>query len=420
MKRFITGAIAAAALLFGFAGCSNLHDMDDAPIAKVPTKIVGAMTYTTTNVFEDMTVVDSTTSTYTFKYTTAMSANWGSPSDGVNFKVGYAADEWATCWSQAAAGTTALVSGTGSVVCKAQNAENISFSGLTNGKTYKITATTGIASVTVTIAQTTDAAADPTPYYLDGMYLVGGCFTTGSMTNLWSFGPDNLIHGAATETKTGYVTYTKDITATVASGEMGINDSNWGNKQLGSGVTVTVGTDYADLNGTAGNFTVSGLTSGDPYRIYIQTTPEKVVSVKLEKIVSYTVKCVVTGIKTEGTEVFVNGSLWNNWGNTWPFAAWDGGKAYADAKTGDNAGWFATADSTGTATFAGSITSVTKPGTTISGEVKVVDCGPTLSAPASINYDNNGKYSFVVTSSGTYVIKVDVGNSAYTCTYDEP
>jgi hypothetical protein len=415
MKRFITGVIAATALLFGFAGCSGaLHDMGDAPIAKVPTKIVGAMTYTTDNVFKDMTVVDSTTSTYTFKYTTAISANWGSPADGVNFKVGYVDKEWATCWSEATAGTTALVNGAASVLCTAQNKENISFSGLTDGKTYKITATTGISCVTVAIAET-DAApvvADPTPYYFDGLYLVGGCFTTGSMTNLWSFGSDNLIHGATTDTKTGYVTYTKDITATAESGEMGINDSSWANKQLGSGITVTAGADYAELNGTEGNFKVSGLTSGDPYRVYIQTTPDKVVSVKLEKIAAYKVICKVTGL-TEGTEVFVNGNLWNSWGNTWPFAKW-GGKAYADAKTGDNANWFATADSVGTATFAGSVTGITKLGTTISGELKVVDCGATLLEPASLNYDN-GKYTFDITSSGTYVLTIDVSNGAYDC-----
>lgn len=157
MKKLIISAISATALLFGFASCSgDLHDMNDAPIVDVPTKIVGAMNYDGENVFSDMVKVDELTSTYTFIYSAGMSANWGSPSDGVAFKVGYEKDNWNTCWSQETAGDTTLADGKGEVVCKAQNSQNISFAGLTDGKTYKITAKAGVASVTVSIEKADD------------------------------------------------------------------------------------------------------------------------------------------------------------------------------------------------------------------------------------------------------------------------
>lgn len=162
MKKLIISAISAAALLFGFASCSgDLHDMNDAPIVDVPTKIVGAINYDGGNVFSDMVKVDELTSTYTFIYSAGMSANWDSPSDGVAFKVGYTKDDWNTCWGQETAGNTTLADGKGEVICKKQNAENISFAGLTDGKTYKITAKAGIASVSVSIEK-----ADDIPSYI--------------------------------------------------------------------------------------------------------------------------------------------------------------------------------------------------------------------------------------------------------------
>ena len=56
---------------------------------------------------------------------------------------------------------------------------------------------------------------------------------------------------------------------------MGINDSSWGNKQNGKGITVNANADdYTELNGTeGGNFKVSGLTVGKAYRVEIKTTP---------------------------------------------------------------------------------------------------------------------------------------------------
>lgn len=156
MKKILS-VFAAAALLFGFASCSgDLHDMNDAPIVERPTVIVGAMNYDGGNVFSEMVKVDELTSSYTFIYKSSMSANWGSPADGVAFKVGYKADDWDHCWSQETAGTTALSDGQGEIVCKAQNAENIAFGGLADGKTYKIIVTAGIASVSVKIEQAAD------------------------------------------------------------------------------------------------------------------------------------------------------------------------------------------------------------------------------------------------------------------------
>ena len=157
MKKLIISTIAAVSLLFGFASCSgDLHDMNDAPIVDRPTKIVGAINYDGKNVFSDMVKVNEITSSYTFIYKSSMSNEWGSPKDGVAFKVGYKEDGWLDCWSQEKSGTSTLSDGTAEVTCTAKNSENIAFGGLTDGKTYKITVTAGIGSVSVKIEQVAD------------------------------------------------------------------------------------------------------------------------------------------------------------------------------------------------------------------------------------------------------------------------
>lgn len=145
--------------------------------------------------------------------------------------------------------------------------------------------------------------ADPTPYYFDGLYLVGGVFKLEGKDNAYAFDTTNLLWGATTDKKTGVVTYTKDIVATATSGELGINDSSWNNKQKGSGVTIAAGEAAKPLDGTEGNFKVTGLTIGNPYRVTITTTPEKVVSVGIEEICAYTLKFKVTGL-SEGAPGF--------------------------------------------------------------------------------------------------------------------
>lgn len=422
MKKLIISAISAAALLFGFASCSgDLHDMNDAPIVEVPTKIVGAITYDGGNVFSDMVKVDDLTSTYTFIYSAGMSKEWGSPSDGVAFKVGYTKDDWNTCWGQGAAGNTTLADGKGEVICKVQNSENnIAFAGLTAGKTYKITAKAGVSSVTVSIEETAGSAAPaesaPVPYYLDGMYLVGGVFKIDGKDNAWDFSKENLIWGASTNKKTGVVTYAKDIKAIAASGELGINDSSWENKQLGDGVTIAAGAEEAvALNGKkAGNFNVTGLTVGKPYRVEISTTPEKVISIKIYEIAEVTLSFKVKGLN-EGDSAWINGSIWGDgWPQGWPIKGWNDNDAEKTAGF-ISAHPAAVADASGVATFDAkwNKTFISKIGDTKSWECKVVYIADGASWDGTDSVKDSGdnlKFDYDVTAGGSYTFVIDAAN----------
>lgn len=422
MKKLIISAISAAALLFGFASCSgDLHDMNDAPIVEVPTKIVGAITYDGGNVFSDMVKVDELTSTYTFIYSAGMSKEWSSPSDGVAFKVGYTKDDWNTCWGQGAAGNTTLADGKGEVICKVQNSENnIAFAGLTAGKTYKITAKAGVSSVTVSIEETVGSSAPaesaPVPYYLDGMYLVGGVFKLDGKDNAFAFSTENLIWGASTNKKTGVVTYTKDIKAIAASGELGINDSSWNNKQLGVGVTIAAGAEEAvALNGTAGNFNVTGLTVGKPYRVEISTTPEKVISIKIYEIAEITLSFKVKGLN-EGDSAWINGSIWGDgWPQGWPIKGWNSNDAEKTAGF-ISAHPAAVADASGVATFDSkwNTTFISKIGDTKSWECKVVYIADGASWDGADSVKDSGndnlKFDYDVTAGGSYTFVIDAAN----------
>ena len=251
--------------------------------------------------------------------------------------------------------------------------EDAIFSGLTKDAAYKMTVETSSGVYVVSLASTEApvAPADPVPYYFDGLYLVGGCFKIGDMKNLWSFGSANLIYGASLDKKTGIVTYKKDIVATAESGEMGINDSSWGNKQNGKGITVNANADdYTELNGTeGGNFKVSGLTVGKAYRVEIKTTPDKDVLIKIYEIASVTFKFEVTGL-SEGELAWIGGEFWGaGWDNGWPIEAWKK-PVGCGLSVSDNA----VADENGVAAFNNkwNVSTVAKPGETLSYKFKAI------------------------------------------------
>ena len=288
------------------------------------------------------------------------------------------------------------------------------------GTAYKITITIvdeDKKSLKASVAVDGDApAADtPVPYYFDGLYLVGGCFNTSansSDANTWAFYTSNLIHGASKDVTTGNVTYTVDIKATAASGEMGINDSSWGNKLHGTGVTIAANaTTATELNGTEGNFNVTGLTAGSAYRVEITTTPAKVVTVKIYEIAEIKLSVKITNL-TEGDSAWINGNIWgSNWPMGWPIAKWG-----QTPKAGLSA---AVADDTGSAVFGAEwkATVIAKPGDTLNWKFKVAyintgdewngdgavkDCG----ADITFDYD--------VTTGGAKTLVIDASDWSVT------
>lgn len=412
MKRFIS-VIATAALFFGLASCSgDLHDLEtlDFSAGGVPGAMNG---WDNTTVW---TTADAASATYTYEFKAvdtsiqwkaiAVAGNWNSgafggdsaevsvPADGTEVKLAY---------DNATGGGKNCVS-----------------EGLEKNATYKITLKIEGADATAKLEKIGGASAISS-YYLDGMYLVGAVFNVdGTSSNTWSFSSANLIWGATTDSQTGIVTYTKDVTATATEGEMGINDSTWNNKQLGSGVTIAAdATDATVLDGEKeGNFKVTGLTVGEPYRVEITTTPEKVVSVKIYKIAKVTLSFKITGL-TEGDSAWINGSVWGSgWPQGWPIKAWNSETDEENVGTTDKyiaAHPAAVADSNGVATFDSlwNTTFITKLGDTKNWECKVVYIadGDDWDGEATVkDSGDNLKVEYEVTAGGSYTFVIDAAN----------
>ena len=97
-----------------------------------PYFIVGAINYVNnTDVFDRMSATDEDgVYTFEFTYKTSMSANWGSPSDGVAFKITDGNGSWNAVFQDAALTAEFVESG---------DDGNATASGLVDGKTYVIT-----------------------------------------------------------------------------------------------------------------------------------------------------------------------------------------------------------------------------------------------------------------------------------------
>ena len=365
MKKILS-FLAAGVLAFGLIGCSgDLHDLETLDFSKggIPGVMNGWDNTTT------WTSADASTGTYTYEFkATGTSISWKAIAEAGNWNSGAFGGE----------GTDLDVPADGTEVAliydnKTGGGKNCKSDGLEENATYKITLTIEGADAKAKLEKIGGATAI-VPYYFDGMYLCGSVFGIKEGSTAWDFSTENLIYGAKTDSQTGVVTYTKDITATAASGELGINDINWKNKQLGSGITITADAEEAtDLDGEEGNFKVENLTVGSPYRVEITTTPEKVVSVKIYEIASVTLKFVVTGL-TEGDSAWINGSMWgSDWPQKWPIVAWNSNDESVTEEA-INAHPAAVADASGVATFDSSwdTSFVSKIGDTKSYSCKVV------------------------------------------------
>ncbi len=295
---------------------------------------------------------------------------------------------------------------------KSGGGKNCKSEGLSKGASYKITITVDVTTVKAKLEKTGDAGA-PSPYYFDGLYLVGSVFGINGGETAWGFTADNLICGASLDSQTGVLTYTKDIVATAESGEMGINDSAWENKVAVKGTEVKADGVAVVVTGEGdkGNFNVSGLTAGNPYRVTITTTPEKEVSVSIAEICSYILTFKITGLE-EGMKAWVNGNCWGStWPNGWALADWNqapgNGLTVADA---------AVADENGVATFGAkwNVSGVAKPGETLSFELKFIASDDDWK---TTKY-NNANIAFDVEdiAAGTYLVSINAEENEATVT----
>ena len=397
MKKILS-FLAAGALALGLIGCSgDLHDDEykviDLSNGAIPGDFDSPATWDNTTPWSS---IDAANNTYTFNFKSKSDC-----SGTVEFKIVTVNGEW-------------NVDGYTEVDIPVDSADAVKMPMKTGGEmagagNAKITGCKASTNYTMTVVANPGAGADstgPVPYYFDGLYLVGGCFKIGDMKNLWSFGSANLIYGASLDKKTGIVTYKKDIVATAESGEMGINDSSWGNKQNGKGITVNANADdYTELNGKEGsNFKVSGLTVGKAYRVEIKTTPDKDVLIKIYEIASVTFKFEVTGL-SEGNLAWIGGNFWgSSWDNGWPIEAWNK-KVGCGLSVSDNA----VADENGVAAFNDkwNVSTVAKPGEKLSYEFKVIATDTDWSGDPSKQTDNLS-VDINIDEDATYKISINI------------
>ena len=162
MKKLLTGAVAALALLFGFASCSG--DLHDAEPLQLPY-IIGDMNGDGT----DVTSVNGNVSTYTFTYDSSWAA-WGGGSGKMYFKLLKVIDGWKTPgWGSTSETDNAVLTVNGEAVAGKQGGGQANFeaTGLVNGKEYTITATT--SGNDVSVALTGYVKPDPVEADLSGI-----------------------------------------------------------------------------------------------------------------------------------------------------------------------------------------------------------------------------------------------------------
>lgn len=161
MKKLITGAVAALALLFGFASCSG--DLHDDEALQLPY-IIGDMNRDGTAM-----LVNGNISTYTFTYDASW-ADWGGGSGKMYFKLLKVIDGWKTPgWGSTSESDNAILTVNGDAVAGKQGAgqKNFEATGLVNGKEYTITATT--SGNDVSVALTGYVKPDPVEADLSGI-----------------------------------------------------------------------------------------------------------------------------------------------------------------------------------------------------------------------------------------------------------
>jgi hypothetical protein len=172
--------------------------------------------------------------------------------------------------------------------------------------TVKVTVKAGAAPV---------VPADPVPFYLDGFYISGDM-------NGWAGSMDTLLWSPTLDKDTGILTYKYDFAATNEAHDFGIrnNTSDWKVKYVDGVFAFGTDTNYVSVvkNGDNNN-KITGLTLGNNYRIYVQTTPEKEVSFKVVVLNKATINVNVTGLPDEanGKVMYLTGDYfgWNEPGD---------------------------------------------------------------------------------------------------------
>lgn len=178
---------------------------------------------------------------------------------------------------------------------------NDQINGLTKGKAYKFDIIAGPTSIEASLVEgsmKSEVEAKPTPFYLDGFYI------SGSM-NGWSAEMSTLLWSPTLDEETGILTYKYDFAATDGTHEFGIrnNTSDWKVKYTNGEFAFGTAKDYVVTEkGNNTNNKITGLTAGNNYRIYVQTTPEEEVSYKVVILNTAKITVNVTGLPADAND----------------------------------------------------------------------------------------------------------------------
>lgn len=314
MKKLLS-FLAVGALALGLIGCSgDLHDAEIIDLSGYGIR--GTMTGWDKADDEPLTKNDD--GTYAFSFTATGETD--------NFAVIEMGDaSWNTAYRLAqpksegdTANTFDTEKGMEQKVYQGQSADCCTIKGLKKGDKVDLLITPDTTFITVKVTITAGASAvpaDPVPFYLDGFYISGDM-------NGWAGSMDTLLWSPTLDKDTGILTYKYDFAATKEAHDFGIrnNTSDWKVKYVDGVFAFGTDTNYVSVvkNGKDNN-KITGLTLGNNYRIYVQTTPEKEVSFKVVVLNKATINVNVTGLPDEanGKVMYLTGDYfgWNEPGD---------------------------------------------------------------------------------------------------------
>ena len=311
MKKLITGAVAALALLFGFASCSgDLHDDEKKPIdLSGGYYLVGSMTGNWTNTATTVVAFQETETAGTYDV----------PFSADAAEVAFAFIPTPGNWDGQIGGDK-MVAGTLPSGAKFESkdngngGENGTISGLEADGKYKLTVT---ALDDGTLKIDCSSNVPPTPFYLQNMYVRGAMIDWNPSVK------GSLLYDRLDEAK-GEVFYHVDFTdADVSNNQYGIADatSTWAVKYTGA--EVSVGGDYIPTTkGAKDNNTITGLVAGNSYRIYVKTTPDGTVYTKIAQLATLNMSikgCKLINYKSDNEIYFLEAWIpGNKWDGTSP------------------------------------------------------------------------------------------------------
>ena len=308
MKKILTGVIAAAALLLGFASCSG--DLHDKEVVKLEFGsdyyLAGDMTNWEKGPLIPMTADESDPAKFW--------AVFDATADAQNF-----------CFTKDASwtgqiGGKLISAGTLGKDIKYESKDNgyggfnANLSGLVSGNTYKLVATaTNDGTIQIDCAE----SKAPNYFLLDGFYLKGSF-------DDWAFDMKKVLMDGVKDTATGDVTYKVTIIATNTEEKACI--ARFDDSVTYKGVSVSAKDGEAKKLSTDGeNIKFTDLEKGKGYFVYVVTSVDETVKISIKEAASIQIVGVqVVGLNNadyEGkTFIFGGGQI------GWP-SKWDGSEA---------------------------------------------------------------------------------------------